>query len=268
MQMQMEISLPSLALLSLLLQVASSLPQSPLDCTFDANGQPSSTCPGYVSGSASSSSALTGSPHANQTISSDLSLSNSSQVSTSAASNASIRQQDATTTFSGPEGAFPPEASWVSFDQLWDVSNALCVGQQNGAQGALIKDDIAEVAAESGVDARVILAVVLQESNCNLEVVTTNNGVRNPGIMQSHNGASYDGTNASILQMLRDGVEGTADGDGLKQLIAQYGTFAGLRAYNSGPGGVDPGDLSQTSTGDPDYVSSIAHKLVGLDVTS
>jgi hypothetical protein len=65
-----------------------------------------------------------------------------------------------------------------------------------------------------------------------VHVGTTDNGVKNPGIMQSNNGASFIGNaasaaeqQASIMTMVVNGVQGTSDGDGLVQLINQYGNI-------------------------------------------
>lgn len=102
---------------------------------------------------------------------------------------------------------------------------------------ALIKKSIEQVARESGVDVRVILCIIVQESGGNVRIPTTDNGVRNPGIMQSHNGVIFNpgDLSGSILQMIRDGTEGTRDGDGLKQNFARQGNwYAAFREYNSG----------------------------------
>ncbi|KAJ5394746.1 hypothetical protein N7509_006533 [Penicillium cosmopolitanum] len=52
-----------------------------------------------------------------------------------------------------------------------------------------IKDAIHQVAKSSGVDARFILSIVMQESQGCVRVQTTDNGVINPGLMQSHEGS-------------------------------------------------------------------------------
>ena len=88
--------------------------------------------------------------------------------------------------------------------------------------------------------------------------------------MQLHNGVGYT-DKASILQMIKDGTEGTywrgADGgDGLQQLIARYGVYGGLRAYNSGDLGVNKENLSSTSVGTPGYISDVANRLVGAKI--
>lgn len=54
----------------------------------------------------------------------------------------------------------------------------------------------------------------------------------NPGIMQTHAGSSFVGSSAStdaqqasITQMVVDGVQGTSSGGGLVQSINQYGNI-------------------------------------------
>ncbi len=109
------------------------------------------------------------------------------------------------------------------------------------------------------------MQMIIQESSGNVRVPTTDNGVRNPGLMQSHNGAEFNPADpaGSILQMIRDGTEGTKDGDGLKQCIARRGNvYAACREYNSGS--VDVNDLSNGLGATQDYVSDMANRLVGF----
>ena len=104
----------------------------------------------------------------------------------------------------------------------------------------------------------------MQESSGNVHVPTTDNGVVNPGLMQSHDGVAYDPDHpaASILQMVKDGTLGTASGDGLLQLVRQYGNvYEACRAYNSGS--VDAANLSDGITSTGSYVSDIANRLMG-----
>lgn len=107
----------------------------------------------------------------------------------------------------GPASGFPTLALWIPFRLLWSLNKSVCE-LNPGETPQLINDAIRHVASESGVDARVIFAVVLQESTCLLSIVTSSNGAGNPGLMQSHNGVGYSST-ASILQMIKDGTEGT-----------------------------------------------------------
>ncbi|KAJ5556714.1 hypothetical protein N7494_000629 [Penicillium frequentans] len=140
-----------------------------------------------------------------------------------------------------------------------------------------IKDAILQVEQSSGVDARFILSIVMQESKGCVRVQTTDNGVINPGLMQSHGGSgscNRDGNirnpcpENEIHQMIMDGVEGTSTGPGLKQLIAQEGGstdaasfYKAARAYNSGAV-ASSGNLGQ-GIATHCYASDIANRLLG-----
>lgn len=140
----------------------------------------------------------------------------------------------------------------------------------------LIKSSINSVAQSSSLDPRFILAIVMQESNGCVRVPTTSYSVTNPGLMQSHEGTGTcnDGTNvqnpcpaSEILQMIKDGSEGTAAGAGLQQCLAQEGGsgptayYKAARCYNSGS--VAPsGNLGQ-GVATHCYVSDITNRLLG-----
>ncbi|KAJ6004706.1 hypothetical protein N7540_013075 [Penicillium herquei] len=138
-----------------------------------------------------------------------------------------------------------------------------------------IKNAILKVERSSGIDARFILSIVLQESQGCVRVQTTDNGVVNPGLMQSHDGSSCNKNGmiqdpcpeSEILQMIIDGVEGTSTGPGLRTLVAQEGGTAdatsfykAARAYNSGAV-ASSGDLGQ-GRATHCYVSDIVNRLV------
>jgi len=117
------------------------------------------------------------------------------------------------------------------------------------------------------IDPRVILAIVMQESSGNAHVVSTNNGVQNNGLMQSHDGVSYSASDpaGSILQMIKDGtlgVSGPNGGDGLEQTVQKFGgLWQGIRAYNSGS--VDQSNLSNGLGSTNSYCSDVANRLMG-----
>lgn len=74
-----------------------------------------------------------------------------------------------------------------------------------------------------------------------MNVGSTNNGVNNPGIMQSNDGVSFIGNSASaddqqasITTMVVNGVQGTSSGDGLVQLIDKHGNI-----YEVGPNSIN-----------------------------
>ena len=72
---------------------------------------------------------------------------------------------------------------------------------------------VQQISAQTGVDQRFILAIIMQESGGCVRVPTTNWGVRNPGIMQSHNGqgtcnedsVSTPCTQEQVTLMVNDG---------------------------------------------------------------
>lgn len=204
-----------------------------------------------------------------------------------------IRSETAYTTLFGGDGStsdgWPSMDSWVSsFDEMFDSNKPLMAsGCSNLGDGANDSDDeindlynaIKSVSASSNVDARFILAIVMQESKGCVRVHTTNYGVRNPGLMQSHNGQGTcnPGTPVSpcpadeITQMIKDGTMGTADGDGLQQLLAQAASeykasgaqayYLAARMYNSGSINADGnlGDTSATAC----YATDVANRLLG-----
>ena len=163
--------------------------------------------------------------------------------------------------------------------------------QQSCKQFGFISDSAAEitniynaiqsVAAATLVDHRFILAVMLQESGGCVRAPTTNGGVVNPGLIQSHNGPGTCWKKSStgavtvtnpcpaptITQMISDGAAGTPSGDGLAQTLNQAGTsdvsafYRAARIYNSGS--VDKsGDLGK-GVATHCYASDIANRLTG-----
>lgn len=181
--------------------------------------------------------------------------------------------------YSGTSANFPDRSKWISFDAMFEANRPLmkqsCGWNGWGPDNAdrhinWIKTYIQQVSRESHVDHRAILAVIMQESAGCLRVPTTNNGVSNPGIMQSHNGVAFDPLKpvTTIRQMIIDGTQGTAYGDGLAQLLNQYGDYySAFRAYNSGS--IAPsGDLSNGNGATNCYVSDIANRLMGWTLGS
>jgi hypothetical protein len=80
--------------------------------------------------------------------------------------------------------------------------------------------------------------------------------------MQSANGVSYNGTNASIVQMIIDGTQGTSYGDGLVQGINTYGNiYSAARYYNSGQ--LNVSDLNSKEGATASYVNDITNRMTG-----
>ena len=99
----------------------------------------------------------------------------------------------------GTSGAgWPAQYDWISYDMMFEANQALMktscaqfsVPTNTDEENADIKSAIESVAQASKVDHRFILAIIMQESKGCVRVHTTNYGVRNPGLMQDHDGQS------------------------------------------------------------------------------
>lgn len=188
----------------------------------------------------------------------------------------------------GSTGAgWPATSDWVSFNDMFEANKAVMktscsslfsVPDDSDAEISAIHDSIESVAEASKVDHRFILAIIMQESKGCVRVHTTNYGVRNPGLMQDHDGqatCNNDQTNQistpcpddTITQMISEGTGGTAAGDGLAQGINQAGGndvsafYKAARIYNSGS--IDAsGDLGK-GIATHCYASDVANRLTG-----
>jgi hypothetical protein len=180
---------------------------------------------------------------------------------------------------------WPSLEDWISsFDDMFESNRATIkescaqfdVENNSDSEIEDIKSAITSVAESSGLDSRFILAIVMQESNGCVRVKTTNYGVNNPGLMQSHDGTGTcnDGSpttpcpQSEIHQMILDGASGTSAGDGLKQCIEQYGGtgdvtnyYKAARCYNSGSIASNGNLGAGIATGC--YVSDVANRLLG-----
>lgn len=213
-------------------------------------------------------------------------------VASAAPSKLVARFGDSYTFYQGDGSAnagWPSEDSWGSFSDLWNANYPLlqqsCGWNGWGADNSAdeinnINGAINQVSGETGVDARFILAIVMQESKGCVRVPTTNNGVVNPGLMQSHNGSgSCVGVNPcpydTILQMIRDGTAGTSDGAGIQGTVDQASGaigggsrafYAGARLYNSGS--VDYNNLNNGLGSTGCYSTDVANRLTGWTLAS
>lgn len=90
-----------------------------------------------------------------------------------------------------------------------------------------IRSAIQTVSSQSGVDPRIILCIIMQESGGNVRAANTNNGVENTGLMQAFNGSNFDPRDpaGSILTMVNDGTVGTRNGPGLLQAWQAEGNW-------------------------------------------
>ncbi|KAK3686775.1 hypothetical protein LTR37_019490 [Vermiconidia calcicola] len=180
-----------------------------------------------------------------------------------------------------PSQGWPDLNQWMDFESAWTASlpnmKASCaqwgVPDNSEQEISQIKSAIQSTAAASGMDDRFILAVMMQESNGCVRVHTTNNGVVNPGLFQSHNGGGSC-NNGNVMNpcpkqqidlMVQDGVMGTAAGDGLKQTFQQCPS-TGAQAYFQAAVIYNSGNLPQNlddNTATPCYASDVANRLMG-----
>ncbi|KAJ6786127.1 hypothetical protein PWT90_02483 [Aphanocladium album] len=185
----------------------------------------------------------------------------------------------------GSTGAgWPDRSRWVSFVDMFNnyknqmFNSCSWQGQANnsGPEVGAIWDGIQKAAAATGVDHRFILAVIMQESGGCVRVQTTNYGVRNPGMMQDHDGEATCNDNGwvqnpcpsdTIYKMISEGTAGTAKGEGLAQTLNRQGRgdvsafYRAARLYNSGSisrtGNLQDGIATHC------YSSDIANRLTG-----
>ena len=177
--------------------------------------------------------------------------------------------------YHGQVSQYPPLSRWLSFTKMWSLNAPIILSKNNGNQQYVndIYSAITSVSVAAKVDARLILAIVMQESTGQADVPCTGNG--NCGIMQGPIGTQQlnpaDAVH-SIKQMVLDGVQGTSQAPGYAQYMGTGLTwvnnlfpgnpYAAARAYNSG--NIDPsGNLDTMVWGTKSYSNDIGNRLLG-----
>ena len=188
---------------------------------------------------------------------------------------------------------WPAATSFPSFETLWSLNQPVvsqsCTQfkQPNNSpqETADLKNAILSVGNSTGVDARFILSIMMQESKGCVRVWSTEYSMVNPGLFQSHTGTGTCNTgkqtnsgfvpgvvsnpcpSGQILQMVEDGVKGTSTGLGLQALLTQAGDntsarfYKAARMYNSGSVAPD-GNLGH-GVATHCYSSDVANRLLG-----
>ncbi|KAL8968077.1 MAG: hypothetical protein Q9197_005070 [Variospora fuerteventurae] len=183
---------------------------------------------------------------------------------------------------------WPHQADWVSYEDMFTanialISNSCAIyraAPNNPDEIAGLHNATLSVSAETNIDARFILAVIMQESNGCVRVPTSFYSVRNPGLMQSHNGpatCNENGTPAypcpyiTIEEMIREGTAGTPweTGLGLVEALKQANGsvddvgryYRAARIYNSGS--VDASGNLEAGVATHCYASDVANRLTG-----
>ncbi|KAL8847866.1 MAG: hypothetical protein Q9221_007117 [Calogaya cf. arnoldii] len=185
---------------------------------------------------------------------------------------------------------WPHKSDWVSFSEMFTTNIPLIIHSctlfhvpPNTLPEILsIHTAILAISAATNTDPRFILAIILQESNGCVRVPTSFYSLRNPGLMQSHNGPATCNEDASpiypcpyslIEEMIREGTAGTFEGRGMGLVMAlreatnngevnDVGRFyRAARIYNSGSLDAS-GDLGK-GVATHCYASDVANRLRG-----
>lgn len=185
---------------------------------------------------------------------------------------------------------WPQMSDWLAFDAMFDNLKAYmghsCINNVPGNtpdETEQVRDAILSVSNQTYMDPRFILAVVMQESNGCVRVVTTAGGNSNPGLMQSFKGKGSCNRGGQILspcpnsvihQMIVDGTAAPVDGVTLVKALNQaislgvsdlaQGFYRAARLYNSGASSLPAnGDLGGAPGATLCYSSDIANRLTG-----
>ncbi|KAL1587997.1 hypothetical protein WHR41_03190 [Cladosporium halotolerans] len=170
--------------------------------------------------------------------------------------------------FHGDVSSYPIIDEWLSFDTLWDINEEAILSNNNSNADIqrYVRQSILQVADDSNVSPRLILAAVMQESSGKASVHCTGH-MLHCGLMQaSFNSHSFDPWNAeaSILQMIREGVQVSFWWFELGSRPAAGQPYTAARSYNSGSVATD-GNLYEAKWGTASYANDIANRLIGWD---
>ncbi|KAF2876133.1 hypothetical protein BDV95DRAFT_535586 [Massariosphaeria phaeospora] len=171
--------------------------------------------------------------------------------------------------FSGPASNFPPQSSWESFDTIFNANkNNMFSTGDTGEDIGRMYNAINSAAASIGVEQRVILAIILQESSGNVGVgcTTAPDGSQSCGLMQAdgspgfpgQHGLSQDQINGMVnsgTQHFKGNLQQEGNADDARTI------YSALRLYNSGS--IDDSNLSNGLGATDSYVSDIANRLTG-----
>ncbi|KAK8000426.1 hypothetical protein PG990_013026 [Apiospora arundinis] len=184
--------------------------------------------------------------------------------------NATLSILSAPNWISGPWQNFPAMNTWLTFDQMFDANkNSMKSTGSTWDDIGRINVAIRNAAANIGVDERVILGIIMQESHGYVGVQTTfspGEGIPTAGIMQCSNCPGYPGQTG----LSQDQISGMVNGgtNHFKANLKDFGDkwspesiYPALREYNSGS--VNQNDLSDGMGATASYVSDIAQRLQG-----
>ncbi|KAK8132390.1 hypothetical protein PG999_000563 [Apiospora kogelbergensis] len=184
--------------------------------------------------------------------------------------NETLSIQSAPMWISGPWQNFPAINTWQTFDQMFDANkNSMKSTGSTWDDIGRINVAIRDASKNIGVDERVILGIIMQESHGYVGVRTTfspGDNIPTAGIMQCSSCPGYPGRTG----LSQDEISGMVNGgtQHYKANLKDFGDkwspesiYPALREYNSGS--VNPNDLSDGRGATASYVSDIAQRLQG-----
>ncbi|KAK1243116.1 hypothetical protein MKX07_003744 [Trichoderma sp. CBMAI-0711] len=170
-------------------------------------------------------------------------------------------------TYNGPWQNFPSMSQWLPWTEVFGrYEQSMVNAGSTWDDVGRINVAISNAAATIGVDERVILAIILQESSGYVGVPCT--GGDDCGLMQCEGCPSFQGQNGlpqeDTSAMINGGTQhfkGNLEDWGNQW--AESSIYPALREYNSGS--VNSGDLSTAAGGFgvPCYVSDVARRMLG-----
>ncbi|KUI72791.1 hypothetical protein VM1G_08419 [Cytospora mali] len=173
--------------------------------------------------------------------------------------------------YSGPWENFPAMDTWLSFSDMFNANeDSMVAAGSTWDDVGRIAVAIEDAASSIGVDERVILGIIMEESSGYVGVATTYDADGEPtgGLMQASGCTGYDGQND--LSQDDTSYMVTCGTQHYKQNLEDWGDlwspesiYPALREYNSGS--VDSDDLSvaPNGVGNPYYVSDISQRFQG-----
>ncbi|KAJ4357409.1 uncharacterized protein N0V89_001984 [Didymosphaeria variabile] len=180
----------------------------------------------------------------------------------------------------GPKAKdFPGKDDWLTFDQIWEINEAVIETANGGNDyNDYLQTAIKEVAFDSKVDARLILAIIMQESSGNVSIHCTEGTAC--GLMQHRGSARFDPSSprTSIKAMIEDGTYGTPSVPGflsyfncdasspseltwINTQLINGNPYAAAYVYNTGH--IDNEDLSTDRGKSNYYAHDVLSRLQG-----
>jgi len=174
--------------------------------------------------------------------------------------------------YTGPASNFPDISVWVDYETMFSANqNTMIAAGSSSDDVGRIDVAIQSASQTIGIDPRVILGIIMEESHGYVGVASTVNadGSVTAGLMQSSNCPGFPGQNElsqdDTSSMINCGSEHyKLNLEDFGDLLAGSSIYPALREYNTGSVS-DPSDLSDAPNciGNPFYVSDIANRFLG-----